>query len=70
MAIKIIIPSIKDTAFNCPHCGALTTQFWFHLGVKNVIGDNPVPFIIDQKVMSNMLDDIQNIDQEETWKIF
>lgn len=26
---KHVTPSIAETAFNCPHCGALTTQTWF-----------------------------------------
>ena len=24
-------PSITETAFDCPHCGAFTTQYWFDL---------------------------------------
>ena len=26
---KQVAPSIKGTAFCCPHCGAFTTQFWY-----------------------------------------
>jgi len=26
---KYVAPSVKETAFNCPHCGALTTQTWY-----------------------------------------
>lgn len=28
---KYVPPSITETAFNCPHCGALTKQTWFAL---------------------------------------
>ncbi len=28
---KFVPPSLNETAFNCPHCGALTTQTWFAL---------------------------------------
>jgi hypothetical protein len=28
---KTVMPSIKETAFSCPHCGAYTTQYWFEL---------------------------------------
>jgi len=28
---KYVPPSITETAFNCPHCGALANQTWFHL---------------------------------------
>jgi hypothetical protein len=27
--MKVIPPSIKETAFNCPHCYALAQQYWF-----------------------------------------
>ena len=30
---KHVIPSVKETTFNCPHCGALTTQYWYDLYV-------------------------------------
>lgn len=29
--MKYIPPAVDKTAFNCPHCGVLTTQFWFAL---------------------------------------
>lgn len=28
---KFVSPSILETAFNCPHCGALAKQHWFSL---------------------------------------
>ena len=27
--MKYVSPSINVTAFNCPHCGALTSQTWY-----------------------------------------
>ena len=35
-------PSIKETAFNCPHCGAYTTQYW-HRACAIELGDNIRP---------------------------
>jgi len=29
-----IPPSISETAFDCPHCGAYTTQYWFEVYAK------------------------------------
>ncbi|MER9456086.1 DUF4145 domain-containing protein [Mesorhizobium sp. M0478] len=30
--MKFIPPSRKATAFNCPHCQVLTTQYWYRVG--------------------------------------
>lgn len=29
--MKYVPPSVKETAFNCPHCGALAQQHWYQL---------------------------------------
>lgn len=41
-------PSIKETAFSCPHCGAYTTQYWHTGYVKYLRGDVQVPTIPPQ----------------------
>jgi len=46
MAKDKIPPSIKETAFNCPHCGAFTTQYWFKLFPEKLEKNN-VPNIPD-----------------------
>jgi Domain of unknown function (DUF4145) len=38
-------PSIRETAFCCPHCSAFTTQYWYRLGAERLTGDKPVPFM-------------------------
>lgn len=38
-------PSIKETAFNCPHCGAYTTQLWCKTLVDAFRGEQRLPFI-------------------------
>jgi hypothetical protein len=40
-----IEPSIAETAFSCPHCGAYTTQHWFNLRAKEITSESPKPFI-------------------------
>jgi len=42
---SIVQPSIRETAFNCPHCSALTTQAWYQLYGMVMTGENKVPFI-------------------------
>jgi len=45
MAKKTYPPSIKKTAFDCPHCGAFTTQYWFSLYTKKLKDNEPLPYI-------------------------
>lgn len=45
------IPSINKTAFDCPHCGAYTTQYWSSLYAKEYREDRRTPIIpkLDEK---------------------
>ncbi|TBB62464.1 DUF4145 domain-containing protein (plasmid) [Rhizobium ruizarguesonis] len=45
--MKYIAPSITATAFNCPHCGVLTTQHW-HYGYVEKYDKGKTPLIIPQ----------------------
>jgi hypothetical protein len=56
MKKKSVQPSISETAFNCPHCGALTSQFWFKTYVDN-LADRGTPLIPDEEVKKNILSD-------------
>ena len=38
-------PSVRETAFSCPHCGAYTTQFWYDGFVKYIGNDSKIPFL-------------------------
>lgn len=52
---KHIEPSISETAFSCPHCGAYTTQHWYHLHPKLVDKKNPTPTIPNQETVQKIL---------------
>jgi hypothetical protein len=41
--MKHVTPSIKETAFNCPHCGALAMQTWSNLYSEPKSKDYPLP---------------------------
>lgn len=45
MTTKYVEPSINETAFNCPHCGAYTTQHWKNLFTKPVSNESKLPHI-------------------------
>ena len=44
MAKKVSPPSVNKTAFDCPHCGAYTTQYWFRIHAKQFSDETPLPY--------------------------
>ncbi len=54
MTRKSVPPSISETAFDCPHCGAYTTQFWYTLHAQSKDRDHPLPFIPRQEQRSSI----------------
>lgn len=46
--MKYVPPSTSETAFNCPHCGALARQFWFRLFAKPQRDDTPLAFLVNE----------------------
>lgn len=60
--MKYVPPSIAETAFNCPHCGALAKQFWFSAlaGQKD---DNRTPVFIDEARRAEF--NFKNVDDKE-----
>jgi Domain of unknown function (DUF4145) len=46
--MKYVSPSAKETAFNCPHCGALAKQFWYSLRADLSDEERPTPLIISE----------------------
>jgi len=42
---KVVAPSINETAFSCPHCGAFTSQFWYTVFVKRTSNERPTPHV-------------------------
>ncbi|HEY2862895.1 MAG TPA: DUF4145 domain-containing protein, partial [Casimicrobiaceae bacterium] len=44
---KSVSPSVTERAFDCPHCGAYTTQYWFDVFAHSVESDPGTPFFPD-----------------------
>lgn len=42
---KSVVPAIREAAFDCPHCGAYTTQTWYALHADARSGDSRTPNI-------------------------
>lgn len=51
MPTKSIAPSIREVAFDCPHCGAFTTQTWYDLHATPRTGDSRPPGVTDPSIV-------------------
>ncbi|WP_243458889.1 DUF4145 domain-containing protein [Pseudomonas sp. OA65] len=71
--MKYVPPSVCETAFNCPHCGALAKQFWFGLATVDKDEKYPLPLLVDEQSMKDSdLESIQNEQEREehrTWLV-
>lgn len=54
---KSVPPSVNEVAFDCPHCGAYTTQFWRKLFSQPLDRKNPTPVIPDDELEEMILND-------------
>ena len=54
MSKKTIPASIREVAFDCPHCGAYTTQTWFDLYAAALSGDSRTPRIPKRDVLDQI----------------
>jgi hypothetical protein len=58
-------PQLTETAFDCPHCGAYTTQHWYELGASRINDENgnKTPRRVDPDVIDR-IDSDPNIDAD------
>ena len=54
MPRKSVPPSINETAFDCPHCGAFTTQYWFKVHADMLSKGSRTPTFPDEDARSNI----------------
>jgi len=61
--MKYVSPSVKETAFNCPHCGALAKQFWYSVYADQKDDKNPLPIVVGEGGAKEFkFDDIEDAD--------
>ena len=64
--MKYVPPSVRETAFNCPHCHVLTTQTWFSLRAKPNDEKRRLPFILDPAArLAYTFDSVQDADERK-----
>ncbi|MBP1128440.1 MULTISPECIES: DUF4145 domain-containing protein [Pseudomonas] len=54
--MKYVTPSIAETAFNCPRCGALAKQFWYRVLMDAKTQDAPLPHLITKSEIPHYAD--------------
>lgn len=47
--MKYVSPSVRETAFNCPHCHALAAQSWWKIAAQQYNPKDPRPRIITEE---------------------
>jgi hypothetical protein len=53
---RIVQPSVLVAAFNCPHCGALASQTWYHVYARQIDGDG-LPFVATNQRLEEIRND-------------
>lgn len=66
--MKYVPPSANNTAFNCPHCKVLTTQFWSVVYADPMKKDETPNLHDKTSAASVKFDDIENKDQRAKLK--
>lgn len=66
--MKYVSPSVKETAFNCPHCGALARQFWYSTHADAMKKDALPRIIGAEKLEELKLDHIKEAEERDRVK--
>lgn len=61
--MKHVVPSVTQTAFSCPHCGALAKQFWFSLYANEQEDNHPLPIVLTNQDEDWTFADIEDEDR-------
>lgn len=65
---RYVAPSIRETAFNCPHCDALAKQSWFELRANPQKKDGLPIRLIEDTTNRSFLETIESPDERQHWE--
>ncbi len=66
--MKYVSPSVKETAFNCPHCGALAMQCWWDLYSRPIRRENRLPIVISpENLGESNFEHIESAEERENF---
>ena len=64
-------PSVRETAFDCPHCRVLTTQYWYSLKAEQLKEERRVPFVFDPSFLETVdfsqIEDPKEREEQKAW---
>jgi Domain of unknown function (DUF4145) len=59
---KIVLPSIREAAFCCPHCDVFTTQYWYEVLAEEVRSEKGLPFVLTSQTQEERALHLQGLD--------
>jgi hypothetical protein len=54
MPRKSVTPSVREIAFDCPHCGAYTSQTWFNVFAAATPGESRLPGVVSREAFERL----------------
>jgi hypothetical protein len=69
---KYVSPAIDQTAFNCPHCGALARQFWYSVHAEAVKAQDRKPLLVTPEMVLRVRNDpvLEEVQRDEAAQVF
>src|SRR6266481_3884912 len=66
---KIVLPSVRETAFCCPHCDVFTTQYWYDVLANEVSSEKGLPFVLTGQTQEQRAKIVDGLDMADKRKM-